>query len=74
MFFSLFVPAGVPQEVAPVLARALARTLADPEVRRKLEEQALVVVGSSADELRSHFARESKRWGDLIRAERIVLE
>ena len=74
VFFSLFVPAGVPPDVAPALARALARTLADPEVRRKLEEQALVVVGSSADELRAHFARESKRWGDLIRAERIVLE
>lgn len=74
VFFSLFVPAGVPAEVAPALARALAKTLSDPEVRRKLEEQALVVVGSTADELRAHFGRESKRWGDLIRAERIVLE
>lgn len=74
VFFSVFVPANVPADVVPAITRALSRTLADPETRRKLEEQALVVVGSSAEQLRGHFDRESKKWGDLIRSANIVLE
>jgi tripartite-type tricarboxylate transporter receptor subunit TctC len=74
VFFSMFVPAGVPADVVPALTRALNRTLADPELRKKLEEQALTVVGSNPADLRSHFDRESRKWGDLIRAANIVLE
>jgi tripartite-type tricarboxylate transporter receptor subunit TctC len=74
VFFSLFVPANVPAEVAPALTRALGKALADADTRRKLEEQALVVVGSNAEQLRTHFQKESKKWGDLIRSANIVLE
>jgi tripartite-type tricarboxylate transporter receptor subunit TctC len=74
VFFSMFVPANAPADVVPTLARALSRALADVETRRKLEEQALTVVGSSADALRSHFQRESRKWGELIRSANIVLE
>lgn len=74
VFFSVFVPAGVPADVVPALTRAINRALSDPEVRRKIEEQAVSVVGSTAAELRAHFDRESKKWGELIRAANIVLE
>lgn len=74
VFFSLFVPANTPADVAPALLRALQKTLADPEVRKRLEEQALVVVGTDADALRTHFRREMSKWGEVIKTSGIILE
>jgi tripartite-type tricarboxylate transporter receptor subunit TctC len=74
VFFSMFVPAKTPAEIGAALQQALTKTLADPELRKKLEEQTLVVVGSSPDQLRAHFAKESAKWGELIRTTGMVLE
>ncbi|MDB5848588.1 MAG: hypothetical protein JWP29_2340 [Rhodoferax sp.] len=74
VFFGMFLPAKVPAEVTATLSRVIAQTMADPEVRRKLEEQALVVVGSTPDQLRVHFRKETDKWGEIIRSSGVVLE
>lgn len=74
VFFGAFLPAKVPTEVAASLSRAMSIALADPEVRRKLSEQALTVVGSSPEQLRTHFAAETAKWADVIKTSGVVLE
>ena len=74
VFFSMWLPAKTPADVVATISRAYQKALADPEVRRKLEEQTLVVVGSSPDQLRSHFREKSTQWGSMVKAAGIVLE
>jgi tripartite-type tricarboxylate transporter receptor subunit TctC len=74
VFFSFFLPSGTPPEASAALQRALAKTLADPEVRKKLEEQTLVVLGAGPEQLRTHFKNETVKWGELIRSTGVVIE
>lgn len=74
VFFSMWLPAKTPADVAAALQRAYLKALADPEVRRKLEEQTLVVVGSTPDQLRTHFREKAQQWGDLVKSANITLE
>jgi hypothetical protein len=50
------------------------RSCADAELRKKLQEQALVAVGSSSEQLRIHFRKETEKWGELIKASGVTLE
>jgi len=74
VFFGMFVPAKAPPEVAAALQKAVARALANPEVRSKLEDQTMVLHGTGPDALRSRFRAETAKWGELIRSAGITLE
>ena len=74
VFFSVFVPSKVPDDVVQVLLKAIQQATGNAEVRKKLEEQALVVVGSTPAQLQAHFRKESAKWGEVIRSSGIVLE
>lgn len=66
--------AGTP---APIMARmqaAMAETLADPQVRAKIEEQGADVVASGAEQCRAFLANEIDRWGKVIRDNNITAE
>ena len=69
--FALFAPAETP---APLIARihaVFATTLRDAGVRERLLAQGMTpVVGATAD-FRAYQARESAKWGALIRARNI---
>lgn len=74
VFFSLFVPATTPPEVSLALQKAMQVALADPDVKRKLEEQAMVVIGGNGEALNSYFKREMAKWSEVIKAAKITLE
>jgi len=74
VLFSIWLPAKTPPEVAARLGHAVQRALADREVRRKLEEQTLTVVGSTPEQLRVNYVNQFNKWGELIRASGIVLD
>jgi tripartite-type tricarboxylate transporter receptor subunit TctC len=59
--------AGTPQPILERMQQALARTLADPEVKAKIEEQGADVVASSPEECGRFVASEIERWGQVIR-------
>lgn len=74
VFFGAFLPARAPADAVRTLSSAFAQALHDPEVRRKLEEQALNVVGSTPDQLRARFRQDMDKWSALIRATGVTLE
>lgn len=65
-WFAMLAPAGTP---APIIARLndeVRKALADPDVQRRLEEQGLVLRGSSAEELRNLTRDQFAKYAKLI--------
>ena len=63
------VPAGTPSDVRERLHRAFAAAFADPDVRRKLEENTMLAVTPplGPDEFRSFLAADVAKWEKVIR-------
>jgi tripartite-type tricarboxylate transporter receptor subunit TctC len=66
--FALLAPAGTP---APVIARlhaAVKAALDRPELKEKLTQQSVMVSVGEPGDFPAYVARESAKWGGLIRA------
>jgi tripartite-type tricarboxylate transporter receptor subunit TctC len=73
-WYAFFVPAKTPPDIVRKMHADTATALADPTVRRRLEELALFVVGSTPAELESFFAAEMAKWGPVIKAAGISIK
>jgi tripartite-type tricarboxylate transporter receptor subunit TctC len=65
-WFAILAPAGTPKEIIAKLNTEILKALADPDTRRKLDEQGLVVRGSSPDELRVLTRDQLAKYTKLI--------
>ncbi|MCY1264902.1 hypothetical protein D9M68_141360 [compost metagenome] len=66
-WFAAFVPAKTPQPVIESLNRAMLVALKKPEVQKRLAFIGAEPIGSTPSALRDHLAKESQKWGMLIR-------
>jgi len=66
-WLGLYVPQGTPADIVGRLNREIRATLAQPEVRKALEDFGLQVAPSSPQELGAFVARETAVWHRLIR-------
>lgn len=68
-WFAILAPAGTPKDIIARLNAEVLKALTDPETQRRLDEQGLVVRGSSPEELRvltrDQLAKYAKLIGDL---------
>lgn len=67
-WFGLMGPAGTSQTVITRLNGTLARILAMPEIRHKLQEQGMEVLGGSSVDFERTIRSEIERWGKIVRA------
>jgi tripartite-type tricarboxylate transporter receptor subunit TctC len=67
-WFAAFVPAGTPPAVVNTLNRAMVDSLRKPEVQKRLAGIGAEAIGSTPAALKDHLARETTKWGELIRA------
>jgi tripartite-type tricarboxylate transporter receptor subunit TctC len=72
-WFGLMAPAGTPAAIIDKLHRETVRVLALPDVRRRLEELGLDVIGSSPAELAAVIKSETPHWAKMIREAGIKL-
>jgi tripartite-type tricarboxylate transporter receptor subunit TctC len=63
----LFAPARTPQTVLDRLYRELARALATPEVRQRLEAEGADPVGSTPGDFASFLRVEAEKWADVAK-------
>ena len=56
------------------MEEAVQGTLANPEVRERIEEQGADVVASEPDQCRSFLANEVEKWSKVIRDNNITLD
>jgi len=73
-WYALFAPAKTPAPIIAKMQKAVAQTIELPEVKQKLLEQGGDTVGSSPEELDRVVKRELRRWAEVIRQAKIVLE
>ena len=73
-WIGMMVPKGVPAPVFEHVQTALRKTLADPAVKTKMENDGFNIVNSSPAEFESQVRSESKRWAELIRDEKIKVD
>jgi tripartite-type tricarboxylate transporter receptor subunit TctC len=67
---SLVAPAGTPKDVIQRDAEALAKVMAQPELRARLEQDGIEPVARpmSPEQLAAYIQSETERWGKVIRA------
>lgn len=71
---AIFAPPGTPPEVAERVHREVARALADPELRAKLERQALQVQSATRAELAKVVTQDSEAWRVFVRENNVPQE
>lgn len=70
----MVVPKGVPRPVFEHIHAALRKTLTDPSVKAKMEADGFQIVNSAPADFEAQVRRETKRWSEIITAEKIKVE
>jgi tripartite-type tricarboxylate transporter receptor subunit TctC len=65
---SIVAPAGTPKAVIDDYSQKIARIMADPALRQKLEGDGVEVDSSSPEQLAAYIRTETARWAKVIRA------
>jgi tripartite-type tricarboxylate transporter receptor subunit TctC len=66
-WIGVFLPAGTPAAIVQRLNEALNRATQSPDVRERLEAQALDPVGGSPQEFAEYVKAEVAKWGKVVR-------
>ncbi|RYX94405.1 MAG: tripartite tricarboxylate transporter substrate binding protein [Comamonadaceae bacterium] len=66
-WFGLLAPAGTPPAVITRLNTAIVKVLADPAVKKKIEEQGAEVVAETPAQFAAFIQSESVKWGKVVR-------
>jgi tripartite-type tricarboxylate transporter receptor subunit TctC len=73
-WFAFFVPAKTPPEIIKKMHADIVAVLAEAPIRAKLDQQGLIPIGSTPEELRAHFKSEMEKWAPVIKAAGIKVE
>jgi tripartite-type tricarboxylate transporter receptor subunit TctC len=74
MWYGVLAPGGTPRAHIDRLNKELREILAQPEVARAFETQGMTPEHSTPEAFRELMAADSRRWSELIRAQRITAE
>ena len=73
-WFAIYAPAGTPKEIVATLNTAIRKALETKAVRALFEQDALISVGSTPEELGAHLKREIDRYAEVIRKGNITAQ
>jgi tripartite-type tricarboxylate transporter receptor subunit TctC len=73
-WFGLMAPAGTPPAVIEKLHRETVKVLSQPDVKRKLNELGLDVIGGTPAEFAATIEREIPQWAKVLKGAGIKLE
>jgi tripartite-type tricarboxylate transporter receptor subunit TctC len=66
-WYALFVPAKTPKDIIQKMYGGVKAAADDATTRKRLEDQAMIVVGSTPDELGRFHKAELDKWGPVIK-------
>ncbi|RZT94714.1 tripartite-type tricarboxylate transporter receptor subunit TctC [Advenella incenata] len=66
-WFGLFVPAETPAPIVAKLSAAIAKSVADPAVQKRLKDLGADPIGNTSTVFQPFVAEEVKRWGTLVK-------
>ena len=70
----IVAPAGTPKEIVELLAREIARSVAQPEVRERLAALGFKPVANTPDEFSARIKLEIEKWGKVVRDANLRIE
>lgn len=70
----IIAPAGVPKEIVERVSAEAKKALADPDLKKKLEQQGIVAMGTTPDEFRKFVGEEVARWKQVITAADVKID
>ncbi|WP_425994202.1 tripartite tricarboxylate transporter substrate binding protein [Afipia sp. DC4300-2b1] len=70
----IIAPAGVPKEIVDRMSLEAKKALADPDLKKKLEQQGIVAMGTTPEEFKAFVGEEIARWKQVITAADIKAE
>lgn len=73
-WIGVFAPAGTPRALVEQMSTALVRALHNPAVRKQFSRLGVEPTGTTADELAAIMARDTARWGPIVKAAGLVAE
>jgi tripartite-type tricarboxylate transporter receptor subunit TctC len=66
-WYAFFVPVKTPAEIVRRMHVDTAAVLAEPAIKKRLEDLGLFVIGSTPDQLRQYLKAEMDKWGPIIK-------
>jgi tripartite-type tricarboxylate transporter receptor subunit TctC len=73
-WFGLFGPAGMTPELVKRVSDAIRKSIAAPDVRRRLEMEGAIAVGNSPEEFAKFVQSEIPRWAKVVKFSGAVAE
>lgn len=73
-WYAMYAPAGTPPDIVRKINEALRRTLADPEVRKRLTDLGIEPFYATPEDTQRLARSDRERWGKVIREERVSIE
>lgn len=70
-WYGIWVPKGTDEKAVAVLSAAWQKIAAMPDVVERLAGFSTAAIGSTADELRDVTAKETRMWGEVVKARNI---
>jgi tripartite-type tricarboxylate transporter receptor subunit TctC len=62
----IIAPAGTPKEIVDRISLEAKKALSDPDLKKKLEDQGIVAMGSTPDEARAFVTEQIALWKKVI--------
>ena len=66
-WYAFFVPAKTPAEIVRKMHADTAAVLAEPAIKKRLEDLGLFVIGSTPEQLGQYLKSEMNKWGPIIK-------
>jgi tripartite-type tricarboxylate transporter receptor subunit TctC len=70
----IVVPAGTPKEIVDLLARTIAKGVAQPDVQQRLAQLGFRPVANTPDEFGARIKLEIDKWGKVVRDANLKIE
>ena len=70
----IVVPGATPKEIVALLAREIAKSVAQPDVRERLGQLGFTPVANTPDEFGARIKLEIDRWGKVVREANLRIE
>lgn len=67
-WFGICGPGGLPPQILSAWNAALQQALADPQVRARMTDGGIEILGGPVSEFQERIAKDSRRWTEVIRA------
>lgn len=73
-WFAMYFPAGTPKEIVGTINAGIRKALETKTVRTLFDQDALIAVGGTPEELGAHLKREIDRYAEVIRKGSITVQ